>query len=82
MLTEIHVRIVSARGLKDTQTFGTQDPFCEVTLGQRKFKTNVHDNGGVTPVWNEKFVLTVNDCQRDIMHIMVKNKNVTERYIT
>ena len=75
MSTELHVRIVSARGLTNTQFFGTQDPFCEVTLGDVTWKTQVHDNGGVNPRWNEKFVFTVNDCQRDQLHIIVKNKN-------
>ena len=78
-VTELHVRIVSARSLKDTQTFGTQDPFCEVTLGHRTFKTRIHDNGGVAPKWNEKFVFNVYDCQMEQLHVVVKNKNFTER---
>lgn len=42
---ELTVRAVSARDLQDTQTFGKQDPFCELTLGRESQCTSVHDNG-------------------------------------
>lgn len=50
---ELHVRAVSARGLMDTQLFGTQDPFCKLMLADRTQRTRVHDNGGkVQPIWS------------------------------
>lgn len=75
---ELHVRIVSARNLADTQMFGTQDPYCKIKVGKTKFKTRVHDNGGRSPTWNEKFVFPVYDPQLDQISISIKNKNFTD----
>ena len=39
----------AAKDLRDTQTFGTQDPYAKVYIAGRereKIKTRVHDNGG------------------------------------
>ncbi|TMW55151.1 hypothetical protein Poli38472_013913 [Pythium oligandrum] len=74
---ELHVRVVSARNLLDTQTFGTQDPYCKVKLNKKDYKTRVHDNGGVTPSWNEKFEFHVSDPQSDKLSIKVKNTGFT-----
>ncbi|KAF4322676.1 hypothetical protein JM18_003265 [Phytophthora kernoviae] len=38
---EIQVRAVSARNLKDVQTFGKQDPFCKISLRGKSFKTKL-----------------------------------------
>ena len=46
------VEVHKAHSLKDTQTFGTQDPFVRIKLGSKTLKTNVHDDGGNTGVWN------------------------------
>lgn len=76
MSAELHFRIVSARNLKDVQTFGRQDPYVKVTVGNRQFKTKVHDNGGTTPYWNEKFVFQVRDPQLNQVHLEVKDKDL------
>ena len=78
-LAKLHILVVSARGLNDVQTFGTQDPYVKIVSGSRQFKTKVHDNGGENPVWNEKFVLTIYNPQIKQVHLKIKNKNVLDR---
>lgn len=31
------------------------EPYCEVTLGQQKFRTKLCKNGGQTPSWPDEF---------------------------
>lgn len=46
--------IVSGEKLRDIQSFGTQDPYCEVYISKRRqpyaqdlvYKTKTHNNGG------------------------------------
>ncbi|RLO14042.1 hypothetical protein DYB28_014582, partial [Aphanomyces astaci] len=77
-MPELHVRAVSGRNLYDAQTFGKQDPFCKVQVGNQVQKTKVHDNGGRFPVWNEKFIFRVNDPQLEQIVITIEDKNVVD----
>ena len=53
----IKLKVVSATFLKDADTFGKQDPFVKIPHGGKTYKTEVIDEGGKTPVWNEEFEL-------------------------
>lgn len=52
--TKLYLGLISGSKLRDIQSFGTQDPFCEVYLGRSRtpsakdlvYKTKTHDNGG------------------------------------
>ena len=52
--TKLYVGLISGCKLRDIQSFGTQDPLCEVYIGRSRtpsakdlvYKTKTHDNGG------------------------------------
>ncbi|RLN98152.1 hypothetical protein BBJ28_00002452 [Nothophytophthora sp. Chile5] len=54
--TKLYLGLVSGDKLRDIQSFGTQDPFCEVYLGRSRtppakdlvYRSKTHDNGGNT----------------------------------
>lgn len=46
---KLTVVIIEARGIKNTATLGTQDPFCSVQFCGRTVRTPTCDNGGTTP---------------------------------
>lgn len=70
---KLDVHVLSARDLKDTQTFGTQDPYFIIQLGNSHFVSKVASDGGKSPVWNERFVFEV-EFERTLL-ITLKNKN-------
>lgn len=43
---------ISARLNRDTETFGTMDPYVSVKVGYQTLKTKPHNNGGKTPTWS------------------------------
>jgi len=49
----IAIEIHEGKDLRDVQLIGKQDPYVEVHVGAQKSRTQVHDNGGQTPKWNE-----------------------------
>jgi hypothetical protein len=60
----LYFTVLGARGLKNTQSIGVQDPFCTVTLVSNgkeattgAFKTSTHDNGGTADPTVEWFRL-------------------------
>ena len=38
--------------MKDHDTFGSQDPYCVITVGSTKKQTKAHSGGGKNPVWS------------------------------
>ena len=77
MTLRLHVRVCEARGLKSTQTFGTQDPYVQVssTDGFRA-KTATHTDGGRSAEWNQKFELDLSSTAVRLQ-FDVKNDNMT-----
>lgn len=55
--TKLYLGLVSGEKLRDIQSFGTQDPYCEVYISKRRqpssqdlvYKSKTHDNGGASP---------------------------------
>lgn len=47
------ITLKRARDLQVVQRIGIQDPYCVVTVEGRRQKTDVHDDGGTNPIWNE-----------------------------
>ena len=78
------ITVHEANDLEDTQTFGTQDPYVSLTLGTKKFKTKVCNDGGKRGLWNETFAfnnISSNYITGTNGHVQLKisNKNVTDR---
>lgn len=53
------VTLHSARGLRKTQLFGTDDPYVKVRLGKDKQKTPYHTDGGKEPRWEHGLLFAV-----------------------
>ncbi|CAK4974276.1 unnamed protein product [Aphanomyces euteiches] len=48
----LFILVSCAKGLRNTQIFGTQDPYVEITFNGKKDITPTHDNGHTAPYWD------------------------------
>ncbi|RHY08346.1 hypothetical protein DYB37_003780 [Aphanomyces astaci] len=81
-MPELQVRVKGATNLRSVQFIGKQDPYCEVRLGGRVFRTRTHDNGGKNPRWEDTFVFNVMDPQVEQLLIVIKDHNwVSDEFI-
>ena len=75
----LHVRILRAHGLRNTQWFGTQDPYCKCwcssTLDRDKKRTAVVTDGGEAAAWDEEFSFFPRKADREFLFFEVKNEN-------
>ena len=68
--------MLSAIRLKDTQTFGKQDPYVVLRCGESEhFRTKVCKDGGTAPTWNEKFTFTIARGENEV-HLRIWNSNM------
>ncbi|KAK3267600.1 hypothetical protein CYMTET_23856 [Cymbomonas tetramitiformis] len=74
----LHVNVLQAHRLRDSQTFGTQDPYCVVKVGRAVNKTKTHTDGGTNPVWNERFVYSLQTEEEVEISIWNKNQLMTD----
>ena len=51
----IRIKICSADLTRDTEWFGKMDPFCVIEYKEKKYQTNVKNEAGKKPVWNQSF---------------------------
>lgn len=82
----LYLSVVSARDLKKKQKIGVQDPYCAAYIVSRgkqadepAFRTATHEDGGQTPVWNEKSTIVIADVAADVLRIKVMNENLIGR---
>ncbi|OQS02885.1 kinase [Thraustotheca clavata] len=71
----LKLSVIRAKNLLDTQIFGTQDPFCKITLGGQIVRTKYHDNGGCEPRWGEVQMFENIDPVNMTLEINILNKN-------
>jgi len=64
-----------ARGLKDVQTIGKQDPFLEARLGKQKDKSRVHDDGNDVAKWGDEFRFALRGSEKTL-ELICKNENI------
>jgi hypothetical protein len=67
------ITIHKAQKLYDTHTFGKQDPFCALDLGDFKKQTKPHVDGGRDPVWEESFTTQLTGFELKV-GLVVKHK--------
>eukprot|EP00937_MAST-01D_sp_MAST-1D-sp2_P005963 g5963.t1 len=78
----LHVRVVEARNLKNTQTFGKQDPYVHLRFRGQECRTKTHQDGGRQATFGDKFSFQVVDLGSDTLTITVKNDNMmTDAFI-
>ena len=83
----LRVTVVSASNLKDTQTFGKQDPYIVVKIKNEEHKTEVHEDGHDEGHFDETFIfnnLSASFIQgaNGTMLLKAMNKNLTDRYFS
>jgi Ca2+-dependent lipid-binding protein len=74
----LRVTVVEAKGLAKMDTVGQSDPYCVLNLANTptQFRTTVKDNT-VTPVWNETTEFALTNPLFDILHILVRDKDLS-----
>jgi len=61
------VQAHSGEGLHNSAIIGKQDPFAKVKVGKKKQKSEIHTNGGVTPIWtNAPFYFELNGTEEEV----------------
>ena len=59
---KIVVTVKWARLIRDTDTFGSMEPYCKLKYDGNKQKTKIDKSGGKTPTWNETFTYELTHC--------------------
>ncbi|KAJ0396720.1 hypothetical protein P43SY_003721 [Pythium insidiosum] len=81
--SKLFLGVISGEKLRDIQSFGTQDPYCQVYISKTRnpsssdmvYKTKTHDNGGKNPRWMEAMTVGVRCIEHDFVIIRVMNDN-------
>ncbi|KAG7399074.1 hypothetical protein PHYBOEH_009764 [Phytophthora boehmeriae] len=84
--SKLYIGLISGSKLRDIQSFGTQDPYCEVYLGRSRlpaskdlvYTSRTHDNGGKNPRWIEGLTASVRCIEHDFLVIRVMNDNTVK----
>ncbi|EQC31702.1 TKL protein kinase [Saprolegnia diclina VS20] len=75
---DLLVCVKEARGLRNTQVFGTQDPYCTIKVSGTKVKTKVHAKGGVEPRFDATFHIPSVDVNEPFQ-IEIKNHSILRK---
>jgi Ca2+-dependent lipid-binding protein len=69
------LHVEEAKVTRDTELFGTMDPYCEIKFNGKTTKTPVKTDAGKTPKWNFRMELEVEDVMAPIL-FKIMNKNL------
>eukprot|EP00656_Telonema_subtile_P008307 TRINITY_DN1388_c0_g1_i2.p1 TRINITY_DN1388_c0_g1~~TRINITY_DN1388_c0_g1_i2.p1 ORF type:complete len:838 (-),score=292.92 TRINITY_DN1388_c0_g1_i2:142-2655(-) len=79
MKGKLHVEVVEARNLKNTDSWGKISPACSVQIGTQFQRTKKHKNGNTSPKWNTQLEPFVIDTEKEPlsaeMHVRVFDKD-------
>ena len=56
-----------AKFTRSAEIIGKQDPYVKFTIGEKLYKTDVHEDGGKEPLWEHTFIHTVQNIHEDIL---------------
>lgn len=73
---KLTVTIHKAIDLKDVQTFGKQDPYCKLSIGNEQFNTRIVKGGGKNPSWEQAFLFNLTGVE-DALHIKINDQETT-----
>ncbi|KAL3695665.1 hypothetical protein R1sor_009741 [Riccia sorocarpa] len=73
----VEVLLIGATGIKDTELFGKADPYAVLKCGRQTLKSNVANNQGSKPVWNQKFSFYIDDTTTEL-NVRILNSNILE----
>ena len=73
---KIKLTVLEAEGLRNTQTFGTQDPYVVVCVGRKRIQSKVHEDGGKNPIWQQTLpAAKLSDYRTDKIRFELWNQN-------
>jgi Ca2+-dependent lipid-binding protein len=74
---QVNISIIKAKDLAKMDTIGNSDPFCKVSLKgtSQTYTTKVKENT-LKPKWEENVSFLLNNPTTDVVHILVKDKDV------
>ena len=79
----LEVNVLDAIRLKDTQTFGKQDPYVKIFCGAHRERTKTHTDGGTKPRWNERFLLALRGDETELeAEVWNENQMVSDNLIS
>ena len=79
----LEVNVLDAIRLKDTQTFGKQDPYVKIFCGAHRERTKTHTDGGTKPRWNERFLLALRGDETELeAEVWNENQIVSDNLIS
>jgi len=67
------ITALRASGLKNSQTFGKQDPYLDVRVGRINYRGKTITDGGVNPVFNQKYEFAITDEDKAIIAVWNSN---------
>ncbi len=56
---ELILNILNAKLLRNTEIVGKMDPYVCIEYRKKKYKTDVDEEGGMTPSWNNQLVIPI-----------------------
>ena len=56
---ELYFKIIRGQLHINTEIFSEMDPFMILKYGKKKFKTEVLNEAGMNPVWNQEFIFPI-----------------------
>jgi len=68
------LRPLSAKLTRNTELFGTMDPYCKVVMGKQKVQSEVCENGGKNPHWESSF-LVLKRTTEPVCEVEIKEKD-------
>ena len=78
----LEVNVLDGTRLKDTQTFGKQDPYCVLRVGEQRDRTKTCADGGTRPRWNERFHFSLAGHESALdLEVWNANKMTSDAYI-
>ena len=61
------ITVAEGKLIRDTEMFGTMDPYCTITFKNQKFKTRIHNGGGKKPIWGDTFSIETTSPTEEIV---------------
>ncbi|KAI3963017.1 hypothetical protein MKW98_028957 [Papaver atlanticum] len=63
----LHVILISAKGLKNTDFLSNMDPYAVLTCRTQEKKSGVATGRGSEPEWNESFLFTISEGASELL---------------
>ena len=72
---KLRVTICEAKLTRDTEMFSKMDPYCTMFYKNKSYKTNVKNEAGKKPVWNQTFEIAIQNVS-DAIKFEVRDQDI------